>query len=314
MPLDDFYKFSNSKTIEILTGNCLDVLKTLPENHFQTCVTSPAYFNLRDYHVDGQLGMEPTPNEYVANLVAVFREVRQVLRDDGTLWLNLGDSYANDTKWGGSSGGKHAVGLHGKTGIGRSKRCTGAKPKDLLMIPARVALALQADGWWIRSAIVWHKVNPMPESVKTRPTSAYEMVYMLAKSESYYYDSEAVKEPVQSDRAPSRKAKRSGAGHLALRSNGSPYDGTGEFRNCRNVWTIASQPFKGAHFATMPQELAQRCILAGCPEGGSVLDPFGGAGTTGLVAGELHRRATLIELNPDYVKIARNRLGHLAMD
>lgn len=250
----------------------------MPSGTFQCCVTSPPYYSLRNYQVDGQIGLEQTPHQYVAQLVAVFQEVRRVLRDDGTLWLNLGDSYANDTKWGGASGGKHAAALHGNTGIGRTKRHTGAKAKDLLMIPARVALALQADGWWLRSAIVWHKPNVMPESVKDRPTSSYEMVYLFAKAEQYFYDADAIREPPG--------------------------------RNCRNVWSINTKPFRDSHFAVMPPEVAQRCILAGCPAGGKVLDPFGGAGTTGLVAAELGRRATLIELNPDYAEIARQRLEH----
>jgi DNA modification methylase len=310
MPFDDLIQFSNSQSVQILIGDCLEILQTLPESYFQTCVTSPPYFGLRDYQVDGQIGMEQTPDTYVAKLVDVFHAVRRVLRDDGTLWLNLGDSYANDGKWGGASSGKHVTALHGTTGVGRGKRFTGAKAKDLLGMPWRVAFALQEDGWWLRSAIVWHKPNPMPESVKDRPTSAYEMVFLLAKSAQYYYDADAIREPTVCDRT------RGPALHGDLMStNGNaglarrPITDT---RNNRNVWTITTQPFKGAHFATMPPNLAERCILAGCPEGGSVIDPFGGAGTTGFVAGELNRRATLIELNPDYAEIARNRLGHLA--
>ena len=254
----------------------------MPDGVFQCCVTSPPYYGLRNYQVAGQIGLEQTPGEYVERLVAVFQEVRRVLRDDGTLWLNLGDSYANDSKWGGSSGGKHAAALHGNTGIGRTKKHTGAKDKDLLMIPARVALALQADGWWLRSDIIWHKPNPMPSPAKDRPTSSHEHVFLLTKQPRYFFDAEAVAEP-------------SCAGS----------------RNVRDVWTINTRPFKEAHFAVMPAELARRCLLAGCPVGGKVLDPFGGAGTTGLAAGESGRYATLIELNPDYAEIARQRLGHL---
>jgi DNA modification methylase len=318
MPFDDLFQFPNSRSVQIRIGDCIEILKTLPENHFQTCITSPPYFGLRDYQVNGQIGMEETPDAYVAKLTEVFREARRTLRDDGTVWLNLGDSYANDTKWGGASGGKHVTALHGNTGIGRGKRSTGAKSKDLLGMPWRVAFALQADGWWLRSAIVWNKPNPMPESVKDRPTSAYEMVFLLAKSEKYYYAGEAIKETA-TNRGSGNINKRWGINETIIRAEGMggvetmrgiPWAGA-PTRNARNVWTITPRPFKGAHFATMPPDLAERCILAGCPKGGAVLDPFGGAGTTGLVAGKLNRLATLIELNPDYADLARSRLGHL---
>ena len=293
LSFDHIVQFQYSNTVDLHVGDCSTILQTMPSGVFQCCVTSPPYYGLRNYKVAGQIGLEQTPDEYVAQLVAVFREVRRVLRDDGTLWLNLGDSYANDSKWGGSSSGKHASGLHGNTGIGRSKKTTGAKAKDLLMIPARVALALQADGWTLRSDVIWHKPNPMPEAVKDRPTSAHEHVFLLSKKPHYYFDAEAVAEPTVTN----------GNGGLARR----PISDT---RNIRNVWSIQTVAFKGAHFAVMAPELARRCILAGCPVGGKVLDPFGGAGTTGLVAGESGRFATLIELNPEYAEIARQRLGH----
>jgi DNA modification methylase len=308
-------QFQNSQSVHVHVGDCIAVLQTLPEFHFQTCVTSPPYFGLRDYQVDGQIGMEQTPDAYVAKLVEVFREVRRVLRDDGTLWLNLGDSYT------GYHGNKNSImpssATNGWTnGTNENMRTTtanlpGMKPKDLLGIPWRVAFALQKDGWWLRSAIVWNKPNPMPESVKDRPTSAYEMVFLLAKSEKYFYDADAVKENALTPNRKREKRNGESAVDTKMRGYGSHCGTEGGTRNARNVWTIATQPFKGAHFATMSPELARRCILASCPEGGSVLDPFGGAGTTGLVAGGLNRRATLIELNSDYANIARSRLGHL---
>jgi len=302
----DIIEFENLHPVDLLVGNCLDILPTLPEKQFQTCVTSPPYFGLRDYGGVGQIGMEQTPEAYVAQLVTVFHEVWRVLRDDGTVWLNIGDSYANGGRTSRDGDGKLPARQMGVRPL------DGAKPKDLLMIPARVALALQADGWWLRSAIVWHKPNPMPESVKDRPTSAYEMVFLLAKSEQYYYDADAIAEVAVTKDRPKEKlagesavdAKTRGTGNYCVTSNGR--------RNARNVWSIIPQPFKGAHFAVMAPELARRCILAGCPEGGLVIDPFGGAGTTGLVAGELRRRATLIELNPIYADIARERMKNLA--
>lgn len=181
----DIIRFENSNSVDLRVGDCRTILPTLPASTFQSCVTSPPYYGLRDYGVGGQIGLEQTPDDYVQQLVEVFREVHRVLHDDGTLWLNLGDSYANDGKWGGSSSGKHRAALHGNTSIGRGRTSTGAKPKDLLGIPWRVAFALQAEGWWLRSAIVWHKPNPMPESVRDRPTSAYEMVFLMAKSQQY---------------------------------------------------------------------------------------------------------------------------------
>jgi DNA modification methylase len=309
MPLDDLIQFPNAQSVQVYIGDCIEILQTLPECHFQTCVTSPPYFGLRDYQVEGQIGKEETPDTYVAKLVAVFRDVRRVLRDDGTVWLNLGDSYASGGNGPGSGKQLTNVGA----ALPSKRPPLGFKTKDLLGIPWRVAFALQADGWWLRSAIVWNKPNPMPESVKDRPTSTYEMVFLLAKSERYYYDANTIAEVAVTGNRPKEKLAGESAVDAKIRGSGN-YCGTSNgFRNARNVWTIATQPFKGAHFATMPPDLARRCILAGCPEGGSVLDPFGGAGTTGLVAGELNRLATLIELNPDYAELARSRLGHLVI-
>lgn len=348
-------------TITVLTGDCRDVLPYIPSRSINCVASSPPYFGLRDYGVGGQIGLEQTPDEYVAEMVMVmvmvFREVRRTLRDDGTLWLNLGDSYANDGKWGGSTGGKHAKTLHAQP-IGRSERCTGLKPKDLIGIPWRVAFALQADGWYLRQDIIWHKPNPMPESVRDRCTKAHEYIFMFSKSARYYYDIDAIAEPTsdvslawinqanfanqkggekdylrtgQNANRSMRKTLENFAasvgrtGKSAFRGQGHFRDGTGPAnrngrdmreigagkptRNRRSVWTVSTKPFKEAHFATFPPDLIEPCILAGCPEGGTVLDPFFGAGTTGLVAQRNGRKAIGIELNPEYVAIAKRRLG-----
>lgn len=305
-------------TIEILQGDCRDVLGSLPDGSINCCVTSPPYFGLRDYGVEGQLGLEPTPDEFVSAMVEVFREVRRVLRDDGTLWLNLGDSYANDGKWGGSTGGKHASALHGNSGIGRRLLTTGLKPKDLIGIPWRVAFALQADGWYLRQDIIWHKPNPMPESVTDRCTKAHEYIFLFAKSERYYFDVDAIREPyATADRRGPRRSYKPGSasshrlddGHEEMTGPfaGLPLNPNG--RNRRSVWTVSTKPFKGAHFATFPPDLIEPCVLAGCPVDGTVLDPFFGAGTTGLVAQKHGRNCVGIELNPDYTAIANERLG-----
>lgn len=295
----------------ILHGDCRTVLRTQPSGAVQTCVTSPPYYGLRDYGVAGQIGLEQTPAGYVAELVAVFAEVRRVLRDDGTLWLNLGDSYANvgratrapDAK----SDGREMT----------TRPAGGAKPKDLLGIPWRVAFALQADGWYLRSDIIWHKPNPMPESIKDRPTSAHEHVFLLAKSERYFYDADAIREEWADGRKGASGAKSlpysAGSGRQdTLAAEGKAGLGVSPAtvgRNARNVWTIAPKPFKGSHFATMPIDLAERCILAGSRIGDTVLDPFGGSGTTGLAATRLSRKAILIELNSEYVEMASRRVS-----
>lgn len=262
--------------------------------------------------VDNQIGLEPTADAYVAEMVEVFRGVRRVLRPDGVLWLNLGDSYAGGGGFcpGAPSTATSRTGQRGAAGAlktGGIKPQGTIKPKDLIGIPWRVAFALQADGWWLRSAVVWHKPNPMPEQVKDRPTSAYEHVFLLSKSPRYFYDADAIAEPAVSDHGSGNGFKRP---ERLKAANGSdvPWSGVGGTRNARNVWTITPKPFKGAHFATMPLELAERCILAGSRVGDTILDPFGGAGTTGLAALRHGRRATLIELNPAYITIAENRL------
>lgn len=306
--------------IEILQGDCIERLRAMPDESVQCCVTSPPYFGLRDYGMEGQIGLEATPDAYVAKLVEVFAEVWRVLRDDGTLWLNLGDSYS-----GGGRGNYDIVssnkGNAASRGLGRPV-IDGLKPKDLIGIPWRVAFALQAAGWYLRQDIIWHKPNPMPESVTDRCTKAHEYIFLLTKSARYFYDHEAVKEPCESGPSDIKKMleskERIGGKHKELidplskassatnigqkRSVGSP-DG----RNKRSVWTVGTQPYAEAHFATFPTDLIKPCILAGTRPGDVVLDPFGGSGTTGMVALELSRRAVLIELNPEYVKLCHER-------
>jgi DNA modification methylase len=324
-------------------GDALTVLHTLPDESVQCVVTSPPYWGLRDYGVAGQFGLERTPEQYVARMVALFDEVLGVLRTDGTLWLNMGDGYANDGKWGGSSSGKHVTALHGQTGIGRGKRLTGLKAKDLIGIPWRLALALQAAGWWLRSDIIWAKPNPMPESVTDRPTKSHEYIFLLSKSEEYYYDAAAIAEQsITSDpRQPygsegawqldGRPVEQRKGGKVRGRPNfdgrrgslpkavvpGQPlqHDRCGDndfgLRNARTVWEIATQPYPEAHFATFPEELARRCILAGSRPGDTVLDPFGGSGTVAQVATGNGRPSIYIDLNPTYVQLAEQRIGPL---
>ena len=297
-------------------GDCLTVLKTFPDEFIDCCVTSPPYWGLRDYGVSGQLGLEKTPEEYVAKMVEVFREVKRVLKKEGTVWLNLGDSYANNgvsdsSKVGGFTGDRIRA---GKKGIMDSRPRTiplGLKPKDLVGIPWRVAFALQADGWYLRSDIIWHKPNPMPESVTDRPTKSHEYIFLLTKSAKYYFDQEAVREPHlwagRDKRADGQRHESKGlceTGNYA--TNAVCYHPNG--RNVRTVWTIPTQPTPEAHFATFPEALIVPCIKAGCPEGGIVLDPFGGSGTTAIVAKKLQRKSILIELNPEYIKIAEKRI------
>lgn len=388
---------------KIIQGDCLDVLRTLPDQSVNCCVTSPPYYGLRDYGVAGQIGLEASPLEFVEKMVNVFREVRRVLRDDGTLWLNLGDSYAGS--WGAqgrpqgdgemqgrSVASARQIGAHPRFGTGTGTRGAemGMKPKDLMGMPWRVAFALQADGWYLRQDIIWAKPNPMPESVRDRCTKSHEYLFLLSKCERYYYDFDVMQEPSSDgtharlpgnvrpakgaqaylDGADEHRTKaglydfverqrakyktpdgwdtskgegghgsfhkdgreaghigyvrklgakgnaadvaenRSGAGARMGRGAGWRDDpaNTPATRNKRSVWTVATQPFKEAHFATFPPALIEPCILAGCPVGGTVLDPFGGAGTTGLVADRFQRNAILIELNPEYAAMAEKRI------
>lgn len=360
----------------IIHGDSLTILRTLPDESVNCCVTSPPYWGLRDYgtakweggdpgcdhlsgplassksglhdgagcsdnekvrmggmpfrdicgkcgaiRIDAQLGLEKTPDEYVARMVEVFREVRRVLKSDGTLWLNLGDSYfstqnTNRNGCDGSLGGKTRGGGEYKTQVRESDTL---KHKDLCGIPWRVAFALQADGWWLRQDIIWAKPNPMPESVRDRCTKSHEYIFMLSKSARYWYDAEAVKEEsTGGTKGASASFKRTGSKRGESICPNSPmpthredrddtrYDGPS--RNLRSVWAVATRPYAEAHFATFPPEIPERCIKAGCPKGGVVLDPFFGAGTTGLVAARLGREFIGIELNADYCEMARRRI------
>jgi site-specific DNA-methyltransferase (adenine-specific) len=363
--------------IQILQGNCIETLQKLDDESINTCITSPPYWGLRNYNgEEKQLGMEDTPEEFVDNLVKVFREVKRVLRDDGTVWLNLGDSY--------SSGGRTTTtnqSLRGDKdyGVTRPKPSKGIKPKDLIGIPWRVALALQQDGWYLRQDIIWHKPNPMPESVKDRCTKAHEYIFLLSKNVKYYFDNEAIKE----DSKYHGKDKKSDKGNIRYegkRTSNKDTKAQQSFvtinpkKNKRSVWTITTKPFKGAHFATFPKDLIEPCVLAGCPEkicvgcgkpyervmqkpkqlevdrnkrsglddrkvggvldkynrenppidlgvqkqcncetnetsAGTVLDPFGGSGTTGIVAVNNNRHAVLCELNQEYIDLAKDRIN-----
>jgi DNA modification methylase len=323
-------------TVRILKGDCREVLRTMEDESVHCVVTSPPYFGLRDYGVAGQIGLEPSHEAFVAELLDVFREIRRALRSDGTVWLNLGDSYAahpGQRKATDVANSPKQKSNAGSIRIG-SRSPAGLKPKDLIGIPWRVAFALQADGWFLRQDIIWSKPNPMPESVTDRCTRAHEYVFMLTKSARYHYDADAIAE----DAIYSGLANQDASGFKDPRSfNGKHKDGyrtsdkqrghgrrhagfndrwdqmeraeqcSGK-RNKRSVWNVATAPFSEAHFATFPPALIEPCILAGCPKGGTVLDPFGGAGTTGLVADRLGRNALLIELNPEYAEIAQRRI------
>lgn len=308
--------------VEIHVGDCRETLAALPEASVDCIVTSPPYYGLRDYGCEGQIGLEQTPAGYVAEIVGVMRLARRVLKPTGTLWVNLGDSYAGTGATGGGADGakRGADGYGGSSpngkGTWRSPREWGVKVKDLLMIPQSVAIALRADGWWLRSEIIWRKPTPMPESIKDRPTKAHEQVYMLAAAERYFYDQDAIKEPATHAGKIVSLGEKSLSRGQATGANREPsgnalFDGVtvGDFRNSRTVWDIPTEPCDLAHFALMPTELARRCILAGCPKGGVVLDPFGGGGTTGLTAARHGRRAILCELNPEYAEIARARIA-----
>lgn len=302
--------------LSVFQGDCLSVLQKIPDNSINCCVTSPPYWGLRDYGVEGQIGLEKTPQEYVAKMVEVFTEVRRVLCDDGTLWMNLGDSYA--TSPAGNFGKDMPKPADG--GAYRENKpkmdwsLGGLKPKDLCGIPWRVAFALQADGWYLRSDIIWHKPNPMPESVTDRPTKAHEYIFLLSKSQRYRYDAEAITESSQNSGKVISLGEKSFSKGQA-NANGIQASGNGlaikytvpQNRNRRSVWTVPTAPYSEAHFATFPPDLIKPCILAGCPVGGTVLDPFGGSGTTGMVALELGRKAILIELNPKYIELIRGR-------
>jgi DNA modification methylase len=306
-------------TAKVLQGDCRETLKTLPDSSVNCCVTSPPYFGLRDYGHDGQIGLEDSPDAFVAEMVAVFREVRRVLRNDGTLWLNLGDSYVGTGAKGEYKDPKHPEGRNAQSGTPKNNKVAGLKSKDLIGVPWRVAFALQADGWYLRQDIIWHKPNPMPESVTDRCTKAHEYVFLLTKSARYFYDFEAIKEPCSEDMQfrASRGYTRGGNGKVdasrqdaeTLRGDHAKAINAEDGRNRRSVWTVNTSPYKGAHFATFPPDLIRPCILAGCPLGGTVLDPFGGSGTTAQVALEEGRKSILCELNPDYLRLIEQRMA-----
>ncbi|KKM74364.1 hypothetical protein LCGC14_1401030 [marine sediment metagenome] len=307
----------------ILEGDVMAQIADIEAASVQTCITSPPYWGLRDYGHDGQLGLEATPEEYTEKMVTVFREVRRVLRDDGTLWCNLGDSYVSSPA--GNKPGQHSTssltnparqdllhhGKHAGMGCARPTRPTGLKPKDLVGIPWRVAFALQADGWYLRSDIIWAKPNPMPESVTDRPTKSHEYLFLLSKSARYRYDAGAISEPSTTgdNRRPFGVGQVDSRGSGHDRGGGSVRETDVGSRNRRTVWTIPTQPFPGAHFAVFPPALVEPCVLAGSREGDLVLDPFAGAGTVGVVCRKHHRRFVGIEINPEYAALARGRLG-----
>lgn len=291
------------ETDRILCGDALEMLRTLPDNSVHCCVTSPPYYALRDYGVDGQIGREDTPAQYVARLTDVFSEVRRVLRPSGTLWLNIADTYAGKGNQGDSVDPKYPNGRTGQT-VAINRRVEGCKAKDMIGIPWMLAFALRDSGWYLRSDIIWMKANPMPESCKDRPSRCYGHVFLLTKSRSYYYDAAAIAEPV-AESTPMRMRRKfgknkysagiPGQAHQHLndyRPNGYAEEDIPLLRNKRDVWQINSVPYKGAHFAAYPPKLVETCLLAGCPQDGIVLDPFLGSGTTAAVAkqmGRLHR-------------------------
>lgn len=305
----------------ILTGDALEQLKTIESGVVNTCVTSPPYYGLRDYGVDGQIGLEETPEQYISKLVEVFREVRRALRDDGTLWVNVGDSYWGGG-WRGAALNEHSgdiqkahIGTHcGDTMPLCKGRYKDIKDKDLIGIPWMLAFALRADGWYLRQDIIWHKPNPMPESVKDRCTKSHEYIFLLSKAQRYYYDAEAIAEPALWERwgdQTENKTHPGTAGHLGGKTRAElPIKDT---KNKRSVWTVTTKPYKEAHFATYPPDLIEPCILAGCPFEGTVLDPFTGSGTTAVVALQNGRNFIGVELNPKYVTMAQKRIkrdGH----
>jgi DNA modification methylase len=304
------------RTARILVGDVRERLRDLPDGSVQCCVTSPPYWGLRDYGVDGQLGLERTPHDYVTAMVGVFREVWRVLRDDGTCWINLGDSY---NAYNGGAGPSSSLSRGAQTterpqlDSGYGLKFKGLKPKDLVGIPWRVAFALQADGWYLRSDIIWYKPNPMPESVTDRPTKAHEYIFLLTKSQSYYYDAEAIAEIALQPTGPKQWTGSQRKAVIAGNHSGTLGTNQGDpTRNARSVWTITTQPYPEAHFATFPEELPTRCIKAGSRQGDTVLDPFNGSGTTGAVAVRLGRNYIGCELNPAYVELARKRIGGAA--
>ena len=310
--------------MSILHGCCIEILKTLEEKSVHSCVTSPPYFGLRDYGVKGQIGLEINPEEYVSKILEVFSEVKRVLRDDGTVWLNLGDSYAHNVKEHNTKSDKQSSNRGTKEFLTphRNFEGSGIKTKDLIGIPWMVAFALRSDGWYLRQDIIWHKPNPMPESVTDRCTKSHEYIFLLSKSPKYHFDHEAIREKGVMSKGDSAGVEQKdtrithglGGGNSGL--NAAKQKLAAELeekgyntRNKRSVWIVNTKPFKEAHFATFPIDLIEPCILASCPENGTVLDPFFGAGTTGIVCIKNKRNYLGIELNQDYIDIAKKRIS-----
>jgi DNA modification methylase len=308
-------------------GDCRETMRCWKEQGIkaQTCVTSPPYYGLRDYGHEGQIGLEETPEEYIKAMVEVFRCVWDVLEDDGTLWLNIGDSYARN-----GGGVESKMNTVHKMGVGQkatylaggmqsiNKVPEGLKSKDLIGIPWMLAFALRADGWYLRQDIIWHKPNPMPESVQDRCTKAHEYIFLLSKSQKYYYDADAIKEAAIFPDDKRRPLGSKGAWQMdgrKQRENGGgvAYDHDTEKRNKRSVWTVTTKPYDGAHFAVFPSDLIEPCIMAGAPVGGIVLDPFMGSGTTAQVAQSLGRQYLGCELNPEYKPLQDKRLAQLSL-
>lgn len=329
---------------QIYNSECLLGLKSLPDNSIHCCVTSPPYYGLRDYGIPEQIGLEETPEEYIRKLVSIFHEIQRVLKPDGTLWVNIGDSYAGSMK-GAARFPDNAMNYKQGTNrgtLGKAtlvKQCTGCKPKDLIGIPWMLAFSLRADGWYLRQDIIWHKPNPMPESIKDRCTKAHEYIFLLSKSQRYYFDIESIKQvAVTNENRPSgvqrnreynynskennypmayrkqyvggrkRKSQELSENDPMFRASTERLYVPSGKANKRSVWSVCTSAFKDAHFAVFPPSLIVDCIKAGCPEDGIVLDPFMGAGTTAVVARKLNRNYIGFELNPEYVSIANNRL------
>ena len=306
-------------TNTIFNEDALTALRQLPDESVQCCVTSPPYYALRDYSVEGQIGREKTPEDYVQRLVEVFRELRRVLRSDGTLWLNIADTYCGTGDKRRSQDPKNPKGRNGQA-VAINRKTPSCKAKDMIGIPWMLAFALRQDGWYLRSDIIWMKGNAMPESAKDRPTRCYEHILLLSKSPRYYYDADAIAEPIAESTLVRLRYGRSGSSKYAHAAPGQalqkinlPRKGSSGktprlYRNKRDIWMINTTPYRGAHFAAFPPKLAELCILAGCPEDRIVIDPFFGSGTTGVVAKQLHRKYIGIELNADYCELAKQRI------
>jgi DNA modification methylase len=299
-------------------GDCRETMRKWASEGIkaQTCVTSPPYYGLRDYGHDGQIGLEETPEQYIEAMVEVFRCVWDVLEDDGTLWLNIGDSYCGTGSKGDWVDPKNPNGRNGQS-VSKTQKLHGYKSKDLIGIPWMLAFALRADGWYLRQDIIWHKPNPMPESVQDRCTKSHEYIFLLSKSSKYYYDHEAIKEPLKGE--PQIRDKNA-EGYQANYAQGDRFSkgervfGADGMANKRSVWSIATKPYSGAHFAVFPTDLIEPCILAGAPIGSIVLDPFMGSGTTAQVAQDLGRKYLGCELNPDYEPLQKKRLAQYSLD